>query len=692
MNRKIKITTEAVAKYRNAPIDDAVLQAIYNSIDADAAVVEITALTRNDETLKLDDDSETLTGIKIEDNGTGIPYNKLEEYFQQLERSWKNDSSPNGRAAYHGSKGCGRFKGFAIGEELEWRTVYRDKDGKYKTYTMKLDVNAATQLVVVDEPREIDASRSGTILKITSLTKKFIKQFASLAELKFDVLTGLLVDIEVYHKVIKFFGEALDPAPLKADEQSFSFAFQDNEGTIFSGETRILAWKPDVQFVGHKHAFYYKPNGAFVAKRPSHAFADTHYPPHTLIVHSEVFDKYSELEADFNVFDKMERAMRPHIIAFLTRVKSDEFSGMLGQIFDSDDYPYKKATPMNAVEEAKMTAYNAFLGAMVFENSGVVAARKKQLLKVVFPLINRLFSGDNLLGENIDSVLSLDADGAQKYHRMVTRLKLSKIVDRYNRVQRRYTFLDTLNRLVHIKEYSDDLRERTQLHKIVAEEVWIFGPEFEQPNLITSDKSINTLLRQCIARDDLLLDGDLDREKMMQVENFILANRGDLNKCLQKIPDLVLAKPIKGEGGTTRYLIIELKRPSVLIDEVCREQARNVFAGIYNATNGGGLKIDANHKWEYWLVSTGVADSLKPEFGENDHLESKMGGNYVIDVRCWDAIIENARKRLDEEMAGIEVDVNDADCKELLAEYRKKFGVRSSSEVTAEYMDGEFRQ
>ena len=680
MNREIKITTESVAKYRNAPIDDAVLQAIFNSIDADATEITVTALTRNGEVLRLDDDNETLYGIKIEDDGVGIPFNKLEEYFQQLERSWKNDSTPKGRAAYHGSKGCGRFKGFAIGEELEWCTVYQDEDGKLKTYTMKLDVNAATQLVVVAEPKEVENIRPGTILTITSLTKKFIKQFSTLDELKFDVLTGLLVDIEVYHKKINFFGEKLDPAPLKADEQTFQFAFEDNEGKTFNGETRILAWKPDAQFVGHKHTFYYRPNGVFVAKRPSRALADTHFPPHTLIVHSEAFDKYSELESEFNVFDKMDKAMRTQIITFLTRVKSDEFAGVLGQIFDSDDYPYKKAVPLNAVEEAKMTAYNAFLGAMVFENSGVVAPKRKQILKVVFPLLNRLFSGDDLLGANIDSVLNLDFAGAQKYHRMVTRLKLSKLVDRYNRIQRRYTFLETLNRLVHIKEYSDDLRERTQLHKIVAEEVWIFGPQFEQTNLLVSDKSINTLLRKCIARDGVLIDGDSDREKIAQVEEFIQANQGDLDKCLQKIPDLVLSRPVRGVDGVTRYLVIELKRPTVQIDEECREQARKVFTGIYNATNGGGLQIDDKHKWEYWLVSSGVSGSLDSEFDENGHLESKMGGNYVIDVRCWDKIIEDAVKRLDEEMADIEVEVKDDDCRELLAEYRNRFGVKKSSE------------
>ncbi len=675
MTKHIKITNEAVAKYREAPIDDAILQAIYNSIDASASNVNLTALTRNDMTLKLDDENATLTGIRIEDDGIGIPFNKLEEYFQQLERSWKKDCKPDDRAAYHGSKGCGRFKGFAIGAELEWQTVYKDKDGKFIEYAMRLDVEAAKNLTICEQPKQSSSTKTGTVLKITALTKKFQKHFNSLDELFFDVLTGLLIDIEVYHKHINFFGKLLDPTPLKADEVVFPFSYLDDEGATQTGDVRILAWKPEAQFVNHKHTFYYKPNGVFVAKRPSRAYADTRFPPHTLIITSPVFDAYSELESDFKVFGKIENAIRTRVIQFLTKVKSDEFSSVLEQIFENDDYPYKKNAPLTSIEEAKMVAYNAVLGALVFENSGVVTPKKKNLLKVIFPLLNRLISGDVLLGENIDSVLSLSVDGAQKYHRMVTRIKLSKIVDRYNRIQRRYAFLDTLDRLVHIKEYSEVLLERAQLHKIVAEEVWIFGSEFEQDNLLTSDKSINTLLRQCIERTDILLDVESDRDTASAIEDFIVANQDDLDKCLQKIPDLVLAKSMGGANGSTQYLVIELKRPTVKIDEECREQARKIFTGIYNATNGGGLKIDDSHKWNYWLISTGVADSLKPEFGENGHLETKANGNYVIDVHTWGEILEKARKRLDDEMAGIEVQVQDADCCELLEEYRQRFSV-----------------
>ena len=43
--KQIQITDEAVAKYKNASIDDALLQAIFNGIDAYATEVEVRALS-----------------------------------------------------------------------------------------------------------------------------------------------------------------------------------------------------------------------------------------------------------------------------------------------------------------------------------------------------------------------------------------------------------------------------------------------------------------------------------------------------------------------------------------------------------------------------------------------------------------------------------------------------------------------
>jgi len=544
---------------------------------------------------------------------------------------------------------------------------------------MKLDVSSAKNLEYDDHPVASEAPGTGTVLTIRGLTNKFIRQFSAMDGLRLGVLIGLLLDIEVSGTSVWLFGKHLDPDAVKASETRIPFSCDVAEGRKLEGVARVLAWTDNAQFVSHKHSFYYDSNNRFVAKRPSGVAADTRYPAHTLIVTAAGLENYSDLEGDFGPFEKIERAIRPQVVKFLLETKRSSFADTLNQIFENENYPFKNHVK-SPLEEAKITAYNAVLGALVLDNASVVAPKKKAVLKMVFPLLDRLMSGDALLGDNIDRLLDLDGEHAEKFNRVFSRIKLSSIIDRYNRLKHRYDFLQTLDKLVHVGEYADILLERSQLHKIVERELWIFGPEYEQQNLLTSDQSLVTLLRERVKRTDILFDTSSDRDELRKLESFIEANRSDVGQCLNKIPDLVLAKTVRTSQveDSRQFLVIELKRPSVKINKACREQAREIFTGVLAGTKGGGLVIDSKHRWRYCLVSSDIDDELDPEFGENQHLEVKMGGNYVVDVLVWSDIIEQARKRLDEEMDGINVEVQESDCQELLQEYGKLFGVKST--------------
>ena len=199
---------------------------------------------------------------------------------------------------------------------------------------------------------------------------------------------------------------------------------------------------------------------------------------------------------------------------------------------------------------------------------------------------------------------------------------------------------------------------------------------FEQEHLLTSDKAITTLLRENAKRNDLLFefadDGNLDK-----VDQFIKENVGNLDSCLQKIPDLALCRTRSQSGAQTRdYLVIELKKPMVKIDGKCREQALDVYTGIsYAAKHGGGLSIDPEHRWRYYLVSSEMDKSLKSDFTSQGCLVEKESGNYVIKVMLWKDIFEKANARIDKELHGIEIDIQDEDCQRLLASFKKRYKV-----------------
>ncbi len=670
--KEIRITPDAVKKHAQTPVYAAFLEAIYNSIDADATQIEVAAINQQDAQMDLFDASESLFGIRITDNGTGIKPDKIEPGFLDLEKSWKKGLLRTGKRPFHGARGCGRFKCLAIGANLQWRSVYSDDDGSKKELTVSLKESDPTHLRI-SGPIDSSDEQIGTVLTITQLKTSLARRVSTPAELRklsFDILNGLILDLELAPLSVSFFGQEIETESYKEADNTFPFSFLDQEGNSFDGEMRVLIWNSKVDFTDHKHAFLYKSDGSFLTECPSGFPADYRWPAHTLIFKSSGFDKYDWFSTEFNkLYARVEATTKPLVLQYLTSVKRREFSAVLQKVFSDPRYPFK-TSPNTPLDIARQTTYNHVLGELVFANTRELAPQKKAL-GVVLPLLSRLFSGDYVLGESLEKILELNADDSERFNSFVTRIKLSKILAKYAELIRRKTFLSTLSKLVYDESVSAHLAERTQLHKIVAEEVWVFGEGFEESNLLSNDQGIVTLVRSYVKREDLLFDTP---ENNAEIESIIRQLQADPESCIQKIPDLAMMKKVKNGSGE-RFLVIELKKPTVKIDLKCRKQALEVFAGISSAKKKGALPIDDKHQWQYCLVSSGMDDRLSNEFTSSGHLEEKEAGNYVIDVWKWSDVIADANRRIDAEMDQLTIDVQEGDCRRLLESYQTRFGI-----------------
>ncbi|MBB2719625.1 UNVERIFIED_ORG: hypothetical protein GGD48_004902 [Rhizobium etli] len=90
----------------------ALSELIGNAYDADAREVKI----------ELEEGPLARLGvIRVIDNGTGIPADDVETFFQSLGGSWKRRArkTDTGRSI-NGEKGQGRFKAFALGDRVTW--------------------------------------------------------------------------------------------------------------------------------------------------------------------------------------------------------------------------------------------------------------------------------------------------------------------------------------------------------------------------------------------------------------------------------------------------------------------------------------------------------------------------------------------------------------------------------------------
>lgn len=120
MSKQIFVQAQAdhiASLYKAAPIS-AIEELVWNALDADAREVRIELITNV---------LGAVEGLRIVDDGSGIDVLKTESTFGSLGGSWKRLSSltSSTHRRLHGRHGRGRFKAFALGSRVDWRTTAR---------------------------------------------------------------------------------------------------------------------------------------------------------------------------------------------------------------------------------------------------------------------------------------------------------------------------------------------------------------------------------------------------------------------------------------------------------------------------------------------------------------------------------------------------------------------------------------
>jgi len=121
---------ESLAK--SAPIA-AVEELVWNALDADAREVKVDVITNQ---------LGAVEAVRVSDDGTGVDVPNADATFGSLGGSWKRTSTQTAQEhrRLHGRHGRGRFKAFALGTHVEWRTTSQ-KDGKLSSWTISGDIS-----------------------------------------------------------------------------------------------------------------------------------------------------------------------------------------------------------------------------------------------------------------------------------------------------------------------------------------------------------------------------------------------------------------------------------------------------------------------------------------------------------------------------------------------------------------------
>ncbi len=115
----VQARADHVASLASAAPLSAIEELVWNALDADAREVKVD-LVQNP--------LGGIEAIRVSDDGSGINILKAEETFGSLGGSWKMTDATTTQAYHrrlHGRHGRGRFKAFALGSHVEWRTTMK---------------------------------------------------------------------------------------------------------------------------------------------------------------------------------------------------------------------------------------------------------------------------------------------------------------------------------------------------------------------------------------------------------------------------------------------------------------------------------------------------------------------------------------------------------------------------------------
>ena len=289
-------------------------------------------------------------------------------------------------------------------------------------------------------------------------------------------------------------------------------------------------------------------------------------------------------------------------------------------------YPYKDDpdTPVKTAERQvfDIVALNVSTALPDFETQDM--RNKRFQLRMLRQAVEKSPEEVQLI---MTEVLGLSKSKQEELAKLLKKTTLSAVISAAKMVADRLEFLTGLEAMLFDTDLKKLFKERSQLHKLLEENTWIFGEQFA---LTLSDKSLNEVL------------------KKHQKEIGSVSKDGKKVKRLDGrtgIVDLFLTRRIPTPRADEReYLIVELKAPLVKIGPKETGQLRSYAYAIQHDERFRNMK----RRWEFWVVSNDMTEAAIEEVTSSDRpygmLDRKTNCNMW--VRTWSEILNDSRARL----------------------------------------------
>lgn len=615
---RVRVEGDHIKKLASARPIQAVAELIWNAVDADATRVD----------LEVDSDEIAMRSVTIRDNGHGIPHAEVEAVFGKLGGSWKahgSRSKSKGRIL-HGKEGKGRFKALALGRVADWTIRYRD-GGKLLSYKIAV-IRDDLVYVRVTDPTEVEQTLgTGVEVRMTELDRAYRSldpQYAvqSLSEIFALYLTDYS-DVGIFIE-----GERLDPSKAIASRERFSLSPIADDGKEYPAEVEVIQWTA----ASERWVFLCGPEGfpfhRVTPKFHTPGFQFSAYLKSTFIgaLQEQGLLDLAEMSAPLQAaYDEASELIK----AFFRAKEVEAAQSEIDQWKAEKIYPYR-SDPLTTVEQAERQVFDivALNVNKHLQEFGEQSKRTKAFqLRMLRQAIER---GPDELQHILTEVLDLPEKTQKELSKLLEEADLANVISASKLVADRLKFVHGLETLLFDPDSKRLLKERSQLHRMIAENnTWIFGEEF---NLTVDDQSLSEVLRKHrkLIGDETIIDRPVKRID------------GKLG-----IVDLMLSRSVpRNHADEREHLVVELKRPSVKVgaDEIT--QVKKYAFTVADDERFRHLKT----RWSFWVLSNDLDAFARVETRQKGKAQGQVfqseDGSIEIWVKTWAEVLAECKSRM----------------------------------------------
>lgn len=636
---KVRAGKETVLAHAGrASAIEVVAEYIWNALDAESSVIEVTMATG---------DTDVAEEVIIADNGTGMRPEDVEDFFLTHGDSWKRTArfSPTQNRPLHGRFGRGRFHGYAIANKMRWTTVGLS-DGNFAETTITGHYSTPDEFNIAGP-----ISSSGPTGTTVHFETRQIPKVVSLTDPSSGLqLTAMLAAslLALPKVVVKYRGARLNPQDHIVADITLEIAL---DPKYLRGkpapQLRFVEWSSDMKA---KTMFLCDERGNVVTE-----FKPASLPPApiswTAYLQWEGFrDPELMSGADLRVPETLHGELLGAAIESLRKhlqLRLDDQKGrILAEWVRQGVYPYK-GEPQSAAEEVEREVFD-IVAVVASPAIGKDVTQKKLSLKLLQEATRTKPSRTNKI---LASVLDLSEDEQQVLIDLLERTKLASIIRSAQTIADRADFIRALRTLLYTDSVRREFREVDQLHPLLVNEPWIFGDEW---NLALSEVGLTRLIKELLV--------NVEKEAEFSAEPVVLPS-GKKGRV-----DMAFSRHLP-ESERTRHLVVELKRPKTI-----RMAEFSQVTDYATAIVRHPQVVDSPHTFDFWLIGTEIDDAVRNQYSD----PSRPGlttnhAKYRLWVMSWGQLLDHAERRIQAFQTALELSSSDAASRQYLQRKHAEF-------------------